>query len=49
MTEKGQYLTALEIAKNLNDACDSKTEAECILALVGKLVELRWPISQKQS
>jgi hypothetical protein len=49
MSENGQYLLALNIAKAIIDACNNKLEAEQILDLARKVIELRWSIAQKQS
>jgi hypothetical protein len=49
MSENGQYLTALDIAKTIIEVCDSKAEAKQVLDLVGRLIEVRWAISQLTS
>ena len=49
MSESGQYLTALEIAKTISEACNNQVEARLVFELVGELIKLRWSISPPQS
>jgi hypothetical protein len=49
MSETGQFAMATEIANKIVESCDNQAEAQKVLDLVKKLLDLRWSISRPKS